>query len=65
MRVKTSPENQQPECGLHHAREQFDGIVNQFADVGFGDGQGLPHKLSSRENISRDAWWCFLYVLHL
>ena len=50
--VKDLAENQKPENRLNHARQQFDGIVNQFAHVGLGDGHGLAQIVRARKWLS-------------
>ena len=50
--VENLAENQQPENGLHHARKKLDGIVNEFANVGFGDGQRLAQVVRAGKGLS-------------
>ena len=50
--VEDLAEDQQPENGLNHAREKLDGIVNEFADVGFGDGQRLAQIVRAGKRLS-------------
>jgi sulfur transfer protein SufE len=37
---------------LHHARKKLDGIVNEFANVGFSDGQRLAQVIRAGKRLN-------------